>query len=86
MWKTPKAVSIARYRSPANEQRKRDLQVGGTMTIFMVSDGVTERFIDAYGATPNERRANAIRSFESIRDGKPACYMTGKITEHWRNC
>lgn len=86
MWKTPKAVSIARYRSDANAQKSRGLKVGGTMTIFAVSDGVTELYIDAYGATPNERKANAITAFEAIRDNEPRGNMTGKITTTYRNC
>jgi len=69
------AISIARYRASASKQRARGLKIGGTVTIFAVSDGETTRYIDAYGATPGERKTSAIESFKR-----------GEGTSHYRNC
>lgn len=66
-----KAVSVGRFRADACEQRKRGLKVGGTCTEFAVTDGTTERYIRAYGATPGERKTAAIEAYKR-GEGKPA--------------
>lgn len=69
------AVSVARYRAEASQQRRRGLKVGGTVTIFAVSDGAVTRYIDAYGATPGERKTAAIEAF-----------IRGEGTTNYRIC
>jgi hypothetical protein len=58
------AYSVARYRAEAAEQRRRGLKVGGTVTVFCVSDGTRTRYIDAYGHAPSTRKAAAIEAFK----------------------
>lgn len=77
-------ISVARYRAHANEQKRRGLKVGGTMTIFEVTSALGTRYIDAYGATPADRRKHAIEAYHLSIDGLIPGPMVGKITTTYR--
>ena len=59
------AVSMYRSRADAYIQRSLGLKVGGTMTEFYVSDGVTHLRIYTWGATPGERKTAALEAFKA---------------------
>jgi hypothetical protein len=59
-----RVYSVSRSRAHAREQRALGLKVGGTATVFRVSDGERAWTIEAWGATPGERRSAALRAFE----------------------
>ncbi len=64
--------SVERYRAPASIQRAKGLKVGGTATVFSITDresGKTAR-ITAYGASPGQRRTAAIETFLAVHGGQ----------------
>jgi hypothetical protein len=62
-------ASIARFRAPAAEQRRRGLKVGGTATEFQIIDNETgdKARIVAYGPTPGDRKTAALEQFRQMQ-------------------
>ncbi len=57
------AISINRYRADAKIQRSLGLKVGGTMTVFSVSDGLVTKEVETWGPTPGVRASVAKQAF-----------------------